>query len=74
LKKYLAQIGVREFILAAEWPRAALDALDVKDDLLESGEVVEVDDPELSTVALSAPGVLFERPLWARRKHYTRCL
>lgn len=73
MKIYLAQVGLREFILAAKGPQAALDALGVNDDLFESGEVVEVADSELAIVALGAPGVLFERPLWARRKHYTRC-
>jgi len=73
LKIYLAQVGLREFILAAEGPEAALEALGVRDDLFQSGEVVEVADSELAAVALGAPGALFERPLWARRRYYTRC-
>lgn len=73
LKIYLAQLGLREFILAAEGPGAALDALGVQEDLFQSGEVVEVTDSELAQVALASPGTLFERPLWAWRKHYTPC-
>jgi len=70
VKVYVGQLGAREFLVAAENRAEALEAFGATDDLFDAGHAAEAMDPELTAVAMQNPGVVYERPVWAWRKHY----
>ncbi len=73
MKAYLFQLGPCEMLTAAESPEAALRKVGAHDEAFEMGEAEEAQDPELVALALGNPDAVFERPIWAWRKAYTRC-
>ena len=70
MKVYVGQLGARELLVAANDRKEALEAFGVADDLFVAGCAAESLDPELTALALQNPGVVYERPVWAWRKHY----
>ncbi len=62
LKVFLTPAGFDDVLVAAPSRRAALQAWGARGDLFALGEACEVDDPELTALALARPGEVVRRP------------
>ena len=62
LKVYMTRIGVRDWLVAAESQKAALEAWDVHRNLFSTGEARVTNDPTHVTLAMKTPGLPVAAP------------